>query len=86
MNWYVEQHTEERGDRVKMLFNYNWQVRDEWFDWCRQLPHGELVKERTGGMKSFHATLLHIIDVECSWIRAMQGKEDKPFEMDLYPG
>lgn len=85
MKWYGEQHTEEE-DRLKMLFDYNWQVRDEWFNWCRQLSHEELVKERAGGMKSFLATLLHIIDVEYSWIRAMEGKEDMPFSMNEYSG
>ena len=30
------------------LFSYNWQVRDEWFDWCKQLSEEELFKERVG--------------------------------------
>jgi uncharacterized damage-inducible protein DinB len=32
------------------LFHYNWQVRDEWFEWCRQLLEEELLRERTGGV------------------------------------
>ncbi|MER2155759.1 MAG: DinB family protein, partial [Solibacillus sp.] len=58
------------------FFKYNWQVRDEWFDWCSQLSNEELKKERTGGVGSILYTLFHIIDVEYSWLRAIQGKED----------
>lgn len=58
------------------FFEYNWQVRDEWFDWCAQLSAEELLKERTGGTGSILYTLFHIMDVEYSWIRGIQGKED----------
>ncbi|USL40254.1 DinB family protein [Priestia megaterium] len=58
------------------FFEYNWQVRDEWFSWCYQLSREELLKERTGGVGSILQTLFHIIDVEYSWIRAIQGKQD----------
>ena len=58
------------------FFEYNWQVRDEWFNWCKQLPNVELLKERTGGLGSILYTLFHIIDVEYSWVRGIQGKED----------
>jgi uncharacterized damage-inducible protein DinB len=27
------------------MFRYNWQVRDEWFEWCKQVPPDELVRE-----------------------------------------
>ena len=57
------------------FFEYNWQVRDEWFNWCKQLPNVELLKERTGGLGSILYTLFHIIDVEYSWVRGIQGKE-----------
>ncbi|MFD2045676.1 DinB family protein [Ornithinibacillus salinisoli] len=62
---------------MNVFFQYNWQVRDEWFDWCQQLSDAELVKQRTGGMGNILHTLLHIIDVEHSWIQAIQGKDDK---------
>ena len=26
------------------FFEYNWQVRDEWFDWCNQLTPNELIR------------------------------------------
>lgn len=30
------------------FFEYNWQVRDEWFDWCNQLTPDELLKDCRG--------------------------------------
>lgn len=66
---------------VHMLFQYNWQVREEWLQWCRGISESELTKERAGGMGSFRLTLLHIIDVEYSWFRAHMGKPD--IEIDL---
>lgn len=66
------------------FFEYNWQVRDEWFDWCNQLTIDELVEERRGGVGTILYTLFHIIDVEYSWIRGIQGKEDVVFQFDEY--
>ncbi|MGD6834481.1 DinB family protein [Sutcliffiella halmapala] len=64
------------------FFQYNWQVRDEWFEWCKQLSNEELLKNRKGGVGSILHTFFHIIDVEYSWICGIQGKEDLvvPFE------
>ena len=28
------------------FFKYNWQVRDEWFNWCKQMPIEELLKDQ----------------------------------------
>ncbi|MBM7096239.1 DinB family protein [Bacillus sp. H-16] len=61
---------------MRSFFDYNWQVRDEWFAWCKQLSEEDLLKERVGGPKSILYTLFHIIDVEYSWVRAVMGKED----------
>jgi uncharacterized damage-inducible protein DinB len=66
------------------FFEYNWQVRDEWFDWCNQLTIKELLKNRIGGVGNILFTLFHIIDVEYSWIRGIQGKEDVVFQFDDY--
>ena len=66
------------------FFEYNWQVRDEWFDWCSKLSKEELIKERTGGVGSILYTLFHIIDVEYSWLRGIQGNEDVVVEFDDY--
>lgn len=45
------------------FFEYNWQVRDEWFEWCNHLTTEELLKNRIGGVESILYTLFHIIDV-----------------------
>ncbi|MGH0599270.1 DinB family protein [Bacillus mycoides] len=58
------------------LFQYNWQVRDDWFKWCEQLTEEELLRKRVGGVGSILETLFHIVDVEYSWISALQEKED----------
>ena len=61
---------------MKMLFHYNWQVRQEWYQWCEGIPEEELLKKRTGGVGSILETLFHIADAEWSWIRVLQGEED----------
>ncbi len=66
------------------FFEYNWQVRDEWINCCNQLTTGELLKARIGGVESILYTLFHIIDVEYSWLRGIQGKEDVVFDFDNY--
>lgn len=66
------------------FFKYNWQVRDEWFIWCEQLTNEDLLKKRTGGVGSILYTLFHIVDVEYSWIRCLQGKEDITFQFQDY--
>jgi len=69
---------------LKTLFEYNWQVRDDWFRWCEDVPLEELLKVRTGGVGGILHTLFHIIDVEWSWIRAMQGRPDFQESFDRY--
>ncbi len=61
---------------LKTLFYYNWQVRDDWFKWCEQLTEEELLRKRVGGVGSILETLFHIVDVEYSWVSALQEKED----------
>ncbi|WP_123040167.1 DinB family protein [Cohnella candidum] len=63
------------------LFQYNWQVREEWFALCRGLPQEELLKERTGGVGSILKTLFHIVEAEYSWIDALKG--NSPEEPDF---
>ncbi len=66
-----------RGEiNVYTLFQYNWQVRDDWFKWCEQLTEEELLRKRVGGVGSILETIFHIVDVEYSWISALQEKED----------
>jgi uncharacterized damage-inducible protein DinB len=64
------------------LFQYNWQVRNEWFAWCQEVPEEELLKKRTGGVGGILHTLFHIVDVEYSWINTLRNKPDfnDPFE------
>lgn len=66
---------------MQSLFQYNWQVRDDWYKWCEEVAVEELLRKRTGGIGSFLHTLLHIVDVEWSWIRVIQGKPD--FQQDF---
>lgn len=66
------------------FFEYNWQVRDEWFNWCNQLTTEDLLKDRIGGVGSILNTLFHIIDVEYSWIRAIEGKDDMVIQFNDY--
>jgi uncharacterized damage-inducible protein DinB len=53
---------------VLELFRYNWQIRDDWFEWCTQLPLEELLKTRVGGMGSILHTIFHVIDGEQIWL------------------
>nr|WP_255357889.1 DinB family protein [Geomicrobium sp. JCM 19037] len=69
---------------MRELFTYNWQVRDEWFNWCAEQTLEELTRQRDGGVGSILQTLLHIIDVEVSWIRAVMGKPDVPIDSTEY--
>lgn len=58
------------------LFEYNWQVRNDWFDWCDTVNEGELLKGRTGGIGGILPTLYHIAAVEYGWICG--GIQQKP--------
>ncbi|MGO1059494.1 DinB family protein [Planococcus sp. FY231025] len=69
---------------MKMFFHYNWMVREEWYRWCEGIPEEELLKKRTGGLGSILETLFHIADVEWSWIRLLEGKEDFQEGFDNY--
>ncbi|MBB6676919.1 DinB family protein [Cohnella lubricantis] len=59
---------------MQTLFRYNWLIRERWYEWCKEVPHEELIRERTGGVGSILKTLYHIVDVEWSWMQDMQGK------------
>ncbi|MEB2358416.1 DinB family protein [Bacillus pumilus] len=69
---------------MNKFFEYNWQVRDEWINWCNQLTAEELLQDRIGGVGSILYTLFHIIDVEYSWLRGIHGKEDVVLNFDDY--
>lgn len=59
-------------------------VREEWYRWCEEVSEEELLQKRTGGMGSILHTLFHIVDVEWSWIRLLQGKTDFQENFDHY--
>lgn len=59
-------------------------VRDEWFELCKQISSEELLRNRIGGVGSILYTLFHIVDVENSWIRGIQGKPDIQVQFDNY--
>ncbi|MBC6973447.1 DinB family protein [Bacillus sp. Xin] len=69
---------------MKTLFLYNWQVREQWFEWCKQLSEDDLLCKRVGGVGSILETLFHIVDVEYSWIRALQGEDDLDLQFQDY--
>jgi uncharacterized damage-inducible protein DinB len=62
---------------MQQLYLYNWQVRDEWFNWCGHLSVEEWTQTRTGGLGTFPVTLFHIVDTEICWIKRMKGEPDE---------
>ncbi|MFD0587229.1 DinB family protein [Paenibacillus sp. GCM10027627] len=64
------------------LFEYNWQVRQDWFAWCQDVSEEDLLKKRTGGIGGILHTLYHVVNVESGWISDLQGKSEysEPFE------
>ncbi|OWR27195.1 damage-inducible protein DinB [Saccharibacillus sp. O23] len=69
---------------MRKLFEYNWLVREEWFDWCEEIPEAELLKERIGGQRSILRTLVHVIDVEHAWIRGLMGDPEQHYDYEVY--
>jgi uncharacterized damage-inducible protein DinB len=59
-------------------------VRDEYFELCKHVPIDELLLKRNGGAGSIHYTFFHILDVEYSWIRGIQGKPDIQVQFESY--
>ncbi|UOE92171.1 DinB family protein [Alkalihalobacillus sp. LMS39] len=69
---------------LESFFHYNWQIREEWFEWCESLSEEELLIQREGGVNSFIYTFFHIIDAEYSWLRGVLGKSDIAFTFTDY--
>lgn len=55
------------------LFLYNWQVREEWFNLCKNISDEYLIKKRVGGLGSILHNLFHVIDCEQIWVNQMRG-------------
>ncbi|MBD3922164.1 DinB family protein [Paenibacillus sp. PR3] len=69
---------------MKSLLLYNWEVRDDYIRSFEELSIEELVKDRHAGQGSILKTLVHIIDVEYSWICAIMGKPEILFDVADY--
>lgn len=69
---------------IVTMFRYNWQVREDWYRWCESVPEEELLRTRVGGVGGILHTLFHIVDVEWSWIRSLQGKPDFQESFESY--
>lgn len=69
---------------MQTMFRYNWIVREQWYEWCEEVAYEELLRHRTGGVGSILQTIFHIVDVEWSWIRCLQGKTDFQESFDNY--
>jgi len=59
-------------------------VREEWYRWCEEVSEEDLLLVRTGGVGGILHTLFHIVDVEWSWIRILQGQPDFQERFDDY--
>lgn len=66
-------------NNIRVLFEYNWTVREKWFEWCKELSEEELLKKRIGGYKGILQTLFHIVDVEQRWMRGLFKEEPITF-------
>ncbi|WKA55716.1 DinB family protein [Planococcus shixiaomingii] len=69
---------------MQAFFQYNWMIRDQWYAWCETVPEEELLRHRTGGMGSILKNLFHIVDVEWSWIRLLEGKTEFQEDFDQF--
>ncbi|MDQ0900851.1 MULTISPECIES: DinB family protein [unclassified Paenibacillus] len=69
---------------MQTMFHYNWQVREDWYRWCEEISPEDLLRDRIGGAGGILRTLFHIIDVEWSWIRSLQGKPDFQENFEAY--
>ncbi|OCA90679.1 hypothetical protein A8F94_02035 [Bacillus sp. FJAT-27225] len=69
---------------MKKLFEYNWEVRKEWLEWCKTVPEEELHKKRTGGLGTIYRTLLHIIEVEGDWMKDVKGEKITELNYDHF--
>lgn len=65
------------------MFLYNWQIRNDWFEWCLDLSFEELTKKRIGGMGSILHNLYHVIDCEQLWINQMNSTPVIESNIDL---
>jgi uncharacterized damage-inducible protein DinB len=72
------------SNTIKALFEYNWNLRQRWFEWCKEIPLKELKKDRNGGHKGILNTLFHIVDVEQRWITGLAKVEPNTYIFSDY--
>jgi uncharacterized damage-inducible protein DinB len=61
---------------MKDLFFYNWQVRDEWLEWCKEVSSNKLIDSKSGDMQNIIQTLFHLIYKEQHWMSIIKGEPD----------
>ncbi|MGE1162713.1 DinB family protein [Peribacillus simplex] len=59
---------------AQTLFRYNWMVKEDW-SLIGEMKEEELLRSTTSGVGGIIQTLFHLVDVERSWIRLLQGKK-----------
>lgn len=69
---------------VMSLFEYNWNIRDKWIEWCQGLSEEDLLKDRVGGHQGILQTLFHIVDVEHRWIRGLVNEKPVKYNFEDY--
>ena len=47
---HVSLNIEYGGMALQTFFRYNWTVREQWYQWCEDIPYEELVRPRIGGV------------------------------------
>lgn len=67
---------------MKYLFEYNWIIRNEWFDLLMEVSKEELTKSRIGGPGTILETLFHIIKVEHNWICDLKDSPISPITFE----
>ncbi len=67
-------------NNMKQLLEYNWQVRNEWFELFDSISHKEFIKPRIGGLKSISETLFHIIVVEYYWLCGLSDLQPNRYQ------
>lgn len=66
------------------MFHYNWQVRDEWFAWCEDLPEEELAAEAGWRRWKHSGNAVSYRRRGMGWIRVIQGKPDFQEPLEQY--
>ncbi|MGR3765968.1 DinB family protein [Rossellomorea sp. NS-SX7] len=58
------------------LFFYNWEVRDEWMEWCKEVSDNKLIDIKSEDMQNIIKTLFHLIYNEQHWMSSIKEEPD----------